>query len=322
LAFGETAGFVTISLVTTSDPARDQRLLLLSVWASVGFAVVSSVWGVASGSSMIVFDGLYSFVSVGLSVLAIWALRFARRGPDERFPWGRDIAEPLVVVVKAATLGGLCVYAAVGGVVDLVHGGRLVDAGWAVVYAVVATAGGLAISLILRRATRHRTAGASDLVRAEAAEWLGDSLLSAGVLAGFLVALALDAADREDLAAYVDPAMVVLASLAFLGVPVRLMTGGMREVLSMAPPAAVLAELRARIDAVAEQFGFEEAFLRAGKVGGRMDIEIDFVLGPRSLVQTVEECDAVRQVVHDRLSELGYEPSAVVAFTNDRRWAV
>ena len=108
---------------------RDQRLLLLSVWVSAGFAVVSSVWGILSGSSMIVFDGLYSFASVGLSVLAVMALRFARRGADERFPWGREAAEPVVVIVKAGILAALCVYAAVQGVVDIVAGGRDVEVG-------------------------------------------------------------------------------------------------------------------------------------------------------------------------------------------------
>ena len=64
--------------------SRDRRLLLLSVWASAAFAVLSSVWGVLSGSSMIVFDGLYSFASIGLSLLAVLALRTSRRGADER----------------------------------------------------------------------------------------------------------------------------------------------------------------------------------------------------------------------------------------------
>jgi len=120
---------------------RDQRLLLLSVWVSAGFAVVSSVWGILSGSSMIVFDGLYSFASVGLSVLAVMALRFARRGADERFPWGREAAEPVVVIVKAGILAALCVYAAVQGVVDIVAGGRDIEVGWAILYAVLAAIG-------------------------------------------------------------------------------------------------------------------------------------------------------------------------------------
>jgi cation diffusion facilitator family transporter len=297
--------------------ARDQRLLMFSIWASAGFAVLSSVWGIVSGSSMIVFDGLYSFVSIGLSVLAVIALRFSRRGADERYPWGRDAAEPLVVVIKAATLGALCAYAAIGGIVDIVNGGREVAVGSAVVYAVVATIGGLAVGLVLRRATR----GSSDLLRAEAAEWLGDALLSVGVLIGFLFAYALVAAGRADLAAYVDPGMVTLVSLAFLWVPIKLIASSLRQILSMTPEADVLDQLRACIAAVEERYAFSESFLRASKVGNRMDIEIDFVIDAGSAVRTVADGDTVRQDLHEQLAALGYERSVVVTFTADRRWA-
>jgi cation diffusion facilitator family transporter len=297
--------------------ARDQRLLMFSIWASAGFAVLSSVWGILSGSSMIVFDGLYSFVSIGLSVLAVLALRFSARGADERFPWGRDAAEPLVVVIKAATLGALCAYAAVGGILDIVHGGREVAVGSAVIYAAVATLGGLTVGLVLRRGSRE----GSDLVRAEAAEWLGDALLSVGVLVGFLVAYALLLADRTDVAAYVDPVMVTLVSLAFLWVPIKLIVSSLREILSMAPEAEVLDQLRACVTAVQERYGFSESFLRASKVGNRMDIEIDFVIGAESAVRTIADSDTVRQDLHDQLAALGYERSVVVTFTADRRWA-
>jgi cation diffusion facilitator family transporter len=297
--------------------ARDQRLLMFSIWASAGFAVLSSVWGILSGSSMIVFDGVYSFVSIGLSVLAVLALRFSRRGADERFPWGRDAAEPLVVVIKAATLGALCAYAAVGGILDIVNGGREVAVGSAVVYAAVATLGGLTVGLVLRRATRD----GSDLVRAEAAEWLGDALLSVGVLVGFLVAYAFVVADRADLAAYVDPVMVTLVSLAFLWVPTKLIISGMREILSMAPEAEVMDQLRACVRTIQERYALTESFLRASKVGNRMDIEIDFVVGAESTVRTIADSDTVRQDLHDQLAALGYERSVVVTFTGDRRWA-
>jgi cation diffusion facilitator family transporter len=298
--------------------ARDQRLLMFSIWASAGFAVLSSVWGILSGSSMIVFDGVYSFVSIGLSVLAVLALRFSRRGADERFPWGREAAEPLVVVIKAATLGALCAYAAIGGILDIVNGGREVAVGSAVIYALVATLGGLVVGLVLRRATRRE---GSDLVRAEAAEWLGDTLLSFGVLIGFLVAYVLVAADRAELAAYVDPGMVTLVSLAFLWVPIKLIIASLREIMSMAPETDVLDRLRARVAAVEEKYAFSESFLRASKVGDRMDIEIDFVVGAESPVRTIADGDAVRQDLHDQLEALGYERSVVVTFTADRRWA-
>jgi cation diffusion facilitator family transporter len=300
----------------TGNERRDHRLLLVSVAASAGFAVVSSVWGLLSGSSMIVFDGLYSFLSIGLSLLAVLALRVSRRGPNEDYPWGREAWEPLVVIVKALALGVLCLYAAVGAVQDLLAGGREVATGWALLYAVLATATGIVVTLVLRRG------GRSDLVRAEAAEWQGDTLLSVGVLVGFAIAEALVISGRPDLAAYIDPAMVVAVSVAFLWIPVRLVTGALREILSMAPPAAVRDDLRARVEAVAESFGLGESFVRASKVGSRLDIEIDFVVGADSPVQTVADCDLVRQHLHDRLAGLGEERSVVVSFTTDRRWAL
>ncbi len=295
---------------------RDQRLLLLSVWVSAGFAVVSSVWGILSGSSMIVFDGLYSFASVGLSVLAVMALRFARRGADERFPWGREAAEPVVVIVKAGILAALCVYAAVQGVVDIVAGGRDVEVGWAILYAALATVAGLAVGIVLRRGA------SSDLVKAEAAEWLGDALLSALVLVGFVVAAVLVASDRPELAAYVDPAMVVLGSVVFLKVPVTLVIDGMRELLTMSPPEPVLDSLQEVVDAVRERYAFDDAVLRASKIGARVDIEMAFVVGEASPVRTVTDCDEVRLDLHDRLTALGYAQSVSVSFTSDPRWAV
>jgi predicted Co/Zn/Cd cation transporter (cation efflux family) len=240
----------------------------------------------------------------------------SRRGPSEDYPWGREAWEPIVVIVKALALGVLCLYAAVGAVQDLLAGGREVATGWALLYAVLATAVGIVVTLVLRRG------GRSDLVRAEAAEWQGDTLLSVGVLVGFAIAEALVVAGRPDLAAYIDPAMVVAVSVMFLWVPGRLVTGALREILSMAPPAAMREELKARVDAVAQRFGLSEAFVRAAKVGRRLDIEIDFVVGADSLVQTVADCDKVREHLHDRLAGLGDERSVVVAFTADRKWAL
>jgi cation diffusion facilitator family transporter len=300
---------------TTEDTSRDHRLLLVSVWASAAFAVVSCVWGVFTGSSMIVFDGLYSFASIGLSLLAVAALRISRRGPDDAHPWGREEVEPVAVVVKALALGALSVYAIVGGVTDLLAGGREVATGWALAYAVVATLGGTVVTLVLRRG------GQGGLVRAEAAEWQGDTLLSIGVLAGFGIAAGLVAAGRADLAAYVDPGMVVLVSLLFLRVPAGLVARGMRELLAMSPPEETMRALQDAVDAVRERYRMPEGLLRASQVGSRVDIEVDFVVDDSSTVQTVADCDEVRADLHDRLAELGHERSVVVAFTRDPRWA-
>jgi predicted Co/Zn/Cd cation transporter (cation efflux family) len=175
------------------------------------------------------------------------------------------------------------------------------------------------VSLYLRRRAR---AGGSDLVRAEAAEWMGDTLLSIGVLAGFAVALVLQATGRAALARYVDPAMVAVISALFLRVPARLIAGGLREVLTMAPDPAVMEQLWDCVREVQARYAFAESFLRASKVGSRLDVEIDFVVDDASTAQSVREFDVVRQELHDRLAPLGHPLSMVVSFTADRRWAI
>jgi cation diffusion facilitator family transporter len=304
-----------------AERSRDTRALLVSMWVSVAFAVVSLAWGLALGSQLIVFDGLYSFASVGLSLLAVLALRTAGKGADERYPWGREVWEPLAIVVKGAALGGLCVYAVVTAVGELLRGGREVSEEWAVLYALVATAAGLAVSVYLRRRARH----GSDLLRAEAAEWTGDTLLSLGVLGGFLVALVLARTGHTELARYVDPAMVALISLAFLRVPARLLGEAMREVLGMAPSADIQRQVRSCVDEVRLGYRFAESFLRCAKVGGRLDVEVDFVVDDGSSARTVWQFDEVRADLARRLERLGlpgYAMSMSVGFTADRKWAV
>jgi len=302
--------------MASTKRSSDSATLLISVAAAAAFAVVALVWGLLAGSQLIVFDGLYSFASVGLSLLAVLALRTARRGADERYPWGREIWEPLTVVLKAIALAGLCLYALVGAVADIIAGPEPVAVDAALAYGVVATLAGIVVTLVLRARTR----GGSDLVRAEAAEWAGDTALSVGVIVGFGIAWVLDAIGRADLARYVDPAMVVLVSAAFLPIPARLVATGFREVLTMAPPAPLLEQIRDIVSEVEREHCFSESFVRAAKVGGRLDLEIDFVVDDTSTARTVHYLDAVRAQLRERLRFVDTPQSTSVSFTADRTW--
>jgi predicted Co/Zn/Cd cation transporter (cation efflux family) len=83
----------------------------------------------------------------------------------------------------------------------------------------------------------------------------------------------------------------------------------------------VLDSLQAVVDAVQERYAFDDAVLRASKIGARVDIEMAFVVGEASPVRTVTDCDGVRSYLHDRLTALGYAQSVSVSFTADSRWA-
>ncbi|MEV5652581.1 cation transporter [Nocardia sp. NPDC052254] len=292
------------------------RALAFSLWASVVFVVMALVWGLAAGSQMIVFDGLYSLVGVGLSALSVAAQRTVAKGPDAAYPWGRETWEPVAIVVKATALGGLCVYGSVNAVREILHGGRAVSAESALMYAITAALLSIVVALVLFRAAR----AGSGLVRAEAAEWAGDAGLSLITLAGFAVALALVRTGNEVPARYVDPALVIIVSTVYLWIPVHLFRDAMRQILTMAAPAAVVSQVQRLCDEVRVTHGFDESVVRAGTVGSRLDLEFAFVLGPATPSRDVGSFDDIRAEIDRRLTMLGYHHSTSVVFTAQRRW--
>lgn len=296
-----------------------ERLLRLSVWGAAGFAILALVWGFLARSQMIVFDGMYSSISVGLSALSLLAYRAVQRGPDERYPFGRDVMGSLVIVVKGVAIAALCVYALTGAVLDVLAGGREVAVGSAAAYAAVASAGCAAMVAVLRRGSR-RSGRSSELLEAEASQWLLDTLLSGVVLVGFVAALIMEARGRADLSVFVDPVLVGGMSLVFLILPVRLLREGMRGVLATAPHAEVQADLERAVDEVAARHTIATTATRVTTFGERLDVTVTFLVDAAGAELDVAAFDRIRRELDERLAQLPHGMIVTVSFTADRRF--
>jgi predicted Co/Zn/Cd cation transporter (cation efflux family) len=299
-----------------------ERLLRLSVWGAAAFAGLALVWGFLARSQMIVFDGMYSAISVGLSALSLLAYRAVQRGPDERYPFGRDVMGSLVIVVKGVAIAALCVYALTGAVLDVLAGGREVAVGSAAAYAAVASAACAGMVAVLRRGGR-RANPPSELLQAEASQWLLDTVLSVAVLIGFLVALGMEARGRSDLAVYVDPVLVGGMSLVFLALPVRLLREGMRGVLATAPQTEVQADIERAVDEVAARYSITTTTTRVATFGERYDVTVVFLLDPSALELDrldVTGLDRIRTELDELLARLPHGLIVTVSFTADRRF--
>jgi predicted Co/Zn/Cd cation transporter (cation efflux family) len=79
----------------------------------------------------------------------------------------------------------------------------------------------------------------SELVRVDAKEWLVDTLLSATLLIGFVVAIGLDALGYGHYNRYIDPVLVTLLALCATLIPIKVLGRNLREVLKIAPKGDV-----------------------------------------------------------------------------------
>ena len=63
----------------------EKNMLKFSALGCLFFAALGLGWGVVIKSSMIMFDGLYSFISLGLAVFAIITTNFINKSDFENY---------------------------------------------------------------------------------------------------------------------------------------------------------------------------------------------------------------------------------------------
>lgn len=296
----------------------ERSLLLFSVWMGVLFTVLGITWGLAIQSGVILFDGLYSGFSIILSMLSIAALRMIGRPIDDNFQFGRMALEPFVLALKSTVIIAVCVYGAVTAVIHILKGGSEPTSSLlGMLYAVVS----IAACLFSWRYLKTRGRNMPDLVQAESEQWLIDTVFSSIVLVSFLVSYLLSYTRLHVVVPYIDPGMVVLASVYFVRVPLTRFIASLRELLMMAPVSKVQEDLNRRIEVVAKAHHFDGAQVRAAKIGRELALDIAF-LAPAGFGKVdIEHLDLIRAEVEAGLSDLDLKLWMNILFTKDKRWA-
>jgi len=295
----------------SSEFLTERRSLSLSVSFGIVLAAFGIVIGVVTGSQIILFDGFYTFLGIGLSTMALRVSHLVAAGPTLRYPFGREALTPLIIAVEGVALLATCIYAAFNAVLDIVDGGSKVPAGWALAYAAFAFAMCTGIYVALRRSAYQ-----SELVRAENTAWLAGSILGLGMLLAFIFGRIILSTTWSPSARYIDPSLVIVTCLAFVIPPVNMIRTTFFELVEGSPQSELRDEARTAVNEVCMMFDLREEHLRMTKMGRKLYVELDFVVAPN---WTVRQSDEVRVELKRRLSEIPQDLWLVVEFTADPR---
>ncbi len=151
----------------------------------VGFAFYTD-------SEAILLDGIFSAIGFAIALVTLYIARLVRQPGNDKYPFGYAVFEPMLNLAKGLIIAIVLVFAASTAIAAILEGGRTIELGAAVLYAMIAAAGcGLLAWKI------HRLAGAtgSPIVAVDARNWIVDGLFSV-VLAFEAVTLA---AEQHDL---------------------------------------------------------------------------------------------------------------------------
>lgn len=296
----------------------ERAALLLSTLAALVIGTVALVAALLSRSHAVLLDGLFNIAYFATALVTLRVARLLERPDDARFPFGYIYFEPLINTVKGLLILGVSVFALFEAGRALLGGGRAVELGPALGYGVFATLACALVWAVLARAPGRR---ASPLVEADVQNWMVNTLVSGGVLAGFCAAWALTRAGREGLAAFVDPALVAGVVLVSLAVPIRMAGEGIAALLNRAPAEAVTGPIRAAVAEALAGLPLRALYVRTVKPGRTTYVTIHALVAEAAAGMDLAQADALRRRVVAALAA-GHAPVVVdVVFTTVEAYA-
>lgn len=299
------------------DPKLERYVLRVSVFCSFFFAITGIIVGYWLSSAFILFDGVYSFLSVIMSWISLRAGVFMLTA-DKRFPFGKSTIEPFIILFQYGVLLFVIVDAFLGAIDDIRSGGNDLVLGWALVY--LAVSGTLTYG-IFRYLRTFQMKASSGLVSAEIVQWRLSFILTGGALVGYLIAQVLVWLSFDAFSPYVDPVMLMLITLWLVKTPLVEMWIAIKELIGMNTETPYSKQITLTILQVAHHYDVSKTYVRTTKSGNLLFIEIDLVVPKDYPYDKIADQDQIRQKIEDALAFLPYEKWLTISFTHDNRWA-
>ncbi|MFD2644576.1 cation diffusion facilitator family transporter [Pseudomonas japonica] len=308
------------------DLTDEQGVLRTSIAVTLFIAVIGIVFGIASGSFSIVFDGVYSMVDASMSGLSLVVVRLITahtrsahmsRKLRERFSMGFWHLEPMVLALNGILLTGVAIYALINAVLSLLEGGRELEFGVALVYALVTVCACLTIAVLEARANRRIN---SDFVRMDVRGWVMSASITAALLVAFCVGIAVQGTEWEWISPYIDPAVLGLVCLVIIPLPLSVIRQALADMFLVTP-----GDLKQHVDDVAQAFVERHSMLSyrayVAKVGRSREIELYFIVPRTMAARNIAEWDAWRDEIGNAIGGEGPDRWLTVVFTGDPEWA-
>ncbi len=296
----------------------EAQALSLSMYAYLFMAALGVGFAFITYSEAVLLDGIFSGVAFLMAILVRRVAVLVELPGSDTFHFGYAHFEPLLNTVRGLLILVLCALALFSAISALMHGGRELAAGWAVVYAGVAAAGCIFMAINQRRLSKKV---ASPLLKVDARDWMVDGVLSLAVGAAFLAAFLMEGTAWGQAALpYVDPALVCVLVLVMIRMPIKTLRENLGQVLQVAPEPEVQKEVQARFDQAVADLPTRATYVRMVQVGRFFYILAHLVVRP-DFQRPMAELDDMRCQVVNALKPLYPRTVVDAVFTSEEAWA-
>jgi predicted Co/Zn/Cd cation transporter (cation efflux family) len=307
------------------DKHTEQGALRISILATLLVALFGITFGLLSGSFAIAFEGFYSLMDAGLTIMALMVTNLiaisSATGPqrsrlNQKFTMGFWHLEPMVLGLSATLLSSAAVYALIGAVQSLLKGGRELEFDEAIFYSVVNLAA--CIGMVSFNLKVNKRLG-SEFVALDAKGWLMSAFITAALLVAFLIGWSVQGTSLAWISPYVDPAVLAIICIIIIPMPLGTIRQALTDVLLITPT-----ELQEHVDLIAKRvvgkYGFLSYRSYTAKVGRGRQIELYFIVPKNLAAKRLEEWDLIRDEVGEAIGGDSPDRWLTIVFTTDPEW--
>ena len=269
----------------------NQNVLRSSVICTVIYTVIALTIGFITSSQVNLFDGVFNLVGIALTYLSILAVKFIKKPDRGNYPFGKEAFEPFIALLQYAIILYICLSNIVTAINTILQGGHAIDLLSGISYGLFGAVYNTLVFGYLKMLTKKHSSAIADV---EIDQWKFSLLLSMGILVGFSLSWFLNLTPWTVLTSYVDPALTLVITIMFGRTAILSIKGCIRELLGAKPTGEIEAIITEQVNNVCTAKDFKDRILRFGKVGGKVIIEIDYVIEKDSPLDSVVEQDKLR----------------------------
>jgi cation diffusion facilitator family transporter len=293
---------------------KELRLIRGATVVCFLFGILGVGLSILSSSRSILFDGMVSFIQSGFILLSGVILKMLYRGETEDYPFGYSAFEPFLIIIRVTIMMSFNVFLLYGSVKSLFAGGYQIKADLALVYAAISVVVCFVIFMILKA---NAKASNSSLLKAEAINWLNDTLQGVAMLISIVIMLVLRNSKYAYLSAYADPVISILLISCLVPTLVRQLIYNTRELLNAAPSDKIQNNLKKIIQIAVGTYGFKDFTLYCTKTG-RVITAIVYITLKQE--RPIMELDLIRGKIIESMKDYWEFSDIDIIFSLDPKW--
>ena len=247
-----------------------------------------------------------------LSSASLYVCKVIKEKKNTDFYYGKYILEPVVIAINSFVLIIMCSGSMINSLDTILNGGNLVDPGAAIMYSIISTLGcGIVYFMMVKRNKKEKSA----LIGAESAQWKMDFLLSFAVFVGFILTTIASNVGYINIAKYMDPSMVLIASILCIKGPIKRFVRNIKEVLGQIKPEKINKQVIKIAGNLKNEYGFDSLETDVKKIGRSIKITVEFSKKTSESDMTIDEMNEIKQSLYNKIDAGKYYKDLEVLFT-------